>query len=62
MLTMSKSWRAPHPYTLLLMLLLTRGLDEDGEHARDSKFPMILAGGASMMYIMTRTQGKNSKS
>ena len=36
MLTMSKSRRAPHPYTLLLMLLLTRGLDKDEEHARDS--------------------------
>jgi hypothetical protein len=33
MLTINKARRTPHSYTVLLMLLLTRALWEDGEHA-----------------------------
>ena len=33
MLTVSNSRRTPHPYLLLLMLLLTKELCEEWEHA-----------------------------
>ena len=45
---LSKSRRAPHPYMVILMLLFTRGLCGDGEHARVFiKIPTILPDSAS---------------
>ena len=32
-LTISKLWRTAHPFPALVMLLLSRELREDGEHA-----------------------------
>ena len=33
MLPFSTLWRAPYPYTVLLIFLITRQQCEDGEHA-----------------------------